>query len=425
MKRIAGGLLSIALFVGVCNVPTLAIPRSAYEGDCVFCWIDGSETDMPIWSTRTNGYTHQPGDPREQIVWDDTFAVRAGRSTTITNSIIWIRPQRSADIEIFGTLVLENCLLLWDQDEHQQTRLRIKRGGTLHVTDTYSFSNNAFWVNWEFEDGATVWFDHFVGDPWTSIWGAVDYESFNYSTVSMTIQDSTSGSTVEIENAHHLWLELFPPKGSVDISFARKRRWVDWVMDDLWPDTLIDIDDSYLYQRDISLSPGTNVTVRNTTDGFSIGWAIYRNEPGFVECELVGLGTPGSSTGTYYANRLWSLPAIDSSLRVINSRLEKAWPTTWGNMHLVVRDSNLADPRVWDGPATYEIYDSSLDHAAAYREGLMYLEGCTISGDIEVKNHGTYVYGYGLLSKWPSNPFQIFELDGGQFIELEEPGRPW
>jgi hypothetical protein len=241
----------------------------------------------------------------------------------------------------------------------------------------------------------------------------------------MTIQDSTSRSTLEIENSHHLWLELFPPQGSIDISFAQKRLWVDWVMNNMWPYTLIDIDDSYLYQRDISLSPGTHVTVRNTSDGFSIGWAIYRNEPGFVDCELIGLGTPGASSGTYYSDKRWSLPAIDSSLRIVNSRLEKAWPTTWGNMNLIVRESNLADPRVWDGPATYEIYDSSLDHAAAYRDGLMYLENCTISNDIEVNNHGTVVYGYGLQSKHPANSFQIFELNGGEYIELDEPGRPW
>lgn len=381
---------------------------------------------MPIWSTRTHGFTHQPGDPRTQRVWDGSFTVAAGKEITIADSIIWIRPQQREDIDIYGTLVLENCLLLWDQDEHQQTRLRIKHGGALHATDTYSFSNNAFWVNWEFEDGSTIRFDRFVGDPWTSISGAVDYESFNYSTVSMTIQSTTSGSTVEIEHAHHLWLEIFPPPGNpVEISFAKRRQWIDWVIDDMWPNTLIDIDDSYLYQRDISLSPGTHVTVRNTTDGFSIGWAIYRDEPGFVDCELLGLGTPGSRVGTYYTSKRWSLPAIDSSLRIVNSRLEKAWPTTWGNVHLVVRDSNLADPRVWEGPATYEIYDSSLDHAAAYREGLMYLEGCTISEDIEVKNHGSVVYGYGLLSQRPSDPFQVFEIDGGRYVEMEEEGPPW
>ena len=87
------------------------------------------------------------------------------------------------------------------------------------------------------------------------------------------------------------------------------------------------------------------------------------------------------------------------------------YPTGITKEHLIVRESNLADPRVWDGPATYEIYDSSLDHAAAYRDGLMYLENCTISNDIEVKNYGTYIYGFGLSSKWSSDPFQIFELD--------------
>jgi len=404
----------------------VAADRSRYEGDCVFCWIDGSEPDMPIWSDAAGGWIAQPGDAREQIVLDETFAVPAGERRLFMNTILWIRPSTREDIEIRGTLDLRNCLLLWDQTEHQQTRLRIKEGGSLLATSSYSFSANGFWVNWEFEPGSTIRLNRFVGDPWTSIWGAVDYEAIHGSTVSMTLQNSTAGSRVRIADAHHLWFEIFPPLGcSVDISFAPKRAWSDWTIDAMWPDTVVEITDSYVYQRDISLGPGNHVTVRDTTDGFSLGWTVYRNEPGFVDCELAGLGDPKNDAGVLYAHRTWRLPCIDSSLTLVNSRLERAWPTTWGNVHLVVRDSNLADPRVWDGPATYEIYDSTLDHAAAYRGGWMYLEDCVVRYDIEVKGAGALVYGYGLSDGLGGTSFAILELDGGRYRTPASAGVPW
>ena len=402
------------------------VDRSKYEGDCVFCWIDGSEPEMPIWSEANGGFRPQVGDAREQIVLDQTFFVRRGETQTFINKTIWIRPSRRADIEVFGTLIFENCLLLWDQSEHQQTRLRIKNGGVLRATDCYSFSGNSFWVNWEFESGSSIYLDRFVGDPWTSIWGAVDYESTNGSTVKVTLQNTTSGSDVHIRNAHHLWFEIFPPLyRSVEISFAPRRQWTDWMIGDMWPNTVVQVVDSYIYQRDISLSRGNHVTVRDTTDGFSVGWAVYKNTSGFVECEIVGLGTPGNDSGTYYASQTWDLPGIDSSLTLINSRLERAWPTTWGYVKLVVRESNLADPRVWGGPATYEIYDSDIDFAAAYNGGSMYLENCTVAHDIEVKDADSFVYGYNLRGPYPGVSFDVNEVDGGQFITLDSAGPPW
>ena len=168
--RVGLGLLCLALFF---SANAVAEDRSRYEGDCVFCWVDGSDPDMPIWSDKTGGWMAQPGDAREQLVLDEAFAVPAGERRLFMNKILRIRPSTRDDIEIRGTLVLRNCLLLWEQTEHQQTRLRIKAGGTLHATGSYSFSTNGFWVNWEFEPGSTIRLDRFVGDPWTSISGAV------------------------------------------------------------------------------------------------------------------------------------------------------------------------------------------------------------------------------------------------------------
>lgn len=435
MRRQPGARVSVrlgSLLLGCCLVSSVSClllgqdDRAQYEGECVFCWVDGSESAMPVWENSTGGWTVQPDDARQQVVLDETFHVRAGESKSFFNKVIWIRPSQRGDLEIRGRLILRDCPLLWDQTEHQQARLRIKAGGTLQVTNTYSFSTNSYWVNWEFESGSTIRLNRFVGDPWTSIWGAVDYEAVNFSTVKMTLQNTTSGSAVRIRDAHHLWFEIFPPLNrSVDIAFAPKRQWSNWSIDSMWPDTLVDIEDSYIYQRDISIGPGNHVTVRDTEDGFSLGWIVYKNSPGFVDCELADLGDPNSDAGVFYSYKRWSLPCIDSSLTLVNSRLERAWPTTWGYMHLVVRASNLADPRVWEGPATYKIYDSTIDHAAAYNGGRMYLENCQIRYDIEVKDRSSIVYGCNLSDGEGGTSFRVIEVDGGRFITLESAAPPW
>ena len=423
-RRTIGLVLALLLPMTLAGIAATDADRSKYEGDCVYCWVDGSEPGMPVWSEDDAGFTHQAEDRREQVVLDETFGVDRGEERSFRDKIIWIRPSQRGDMEVYGTLVFENCLLLWDQTEHQQTRLRVKNGGTLRATSTYAFSHNGFWVNWEYENGATVRFERFVGDPWTSIWGHVEYEAVDRSTVKMTIQNSTRDSVVRVVDAHHVWFEIFPPLGRyVEIAFAPRRQWSDWTIDDMWPGTVVSVEDSYVYERDISLGPGNHVTVRDTTDGFSIGWIVYKNTPGFVRCELSGLGDPDAEGGTYYEHHTWELYCMDSSLTLINSRLDRAWPTTWGNVHLTVRDSKLADPRVWDGPATYAIYDSTVDHAAAYNEGRMYLGNCLVRYDIEVKDAGSKVYAFGLRTG--DVPFDVIEVDGGEFILLDDPGQPW
>jgi len=421
-RRVSRAALAMVLLVVGAALTLVGEDRSRYEGDCVFCWIDGTEPGMPVWSEASAGFVAQQGETRSHVVIDQTFRVGRGETQAFSGTVLHVRPSRRGDIEIRGTLNLRDCLLLWEQTEHQQTRLRVKDGGTLRATNCYSFSSNPFWVNWEFESGATVVFDRFVGDPWTSIQGAVDYESTNGSTVKMTIQNTTRGSNLRIRDAHHLWFEIFPPSyRTVEIAFARRRQWVDWTIADMWPNTLIEIEDSYVYERDVSLTRGNHITVRDTTDGLGVGWAIYKNTPGFVDCEIAGLGTPGSDS-TYYAERTWEIPRMDASLTLINTRLGKVWPTTWGYVHLVVRDSNLADPRVWGGPATYEIYDSTIDLVAAYAAGRMYIEDCEVRYDIEVKDPDSIIYGYGLRGAGAS---AVREVDGGRFVQLESAGPPW
>jgi hypothetical protein len=400
-------------------------PLAKYEGECVFCFVDGSDPDMPIWDNDRQGWTHQPDDPREQVILDETFFVGAGDEVVFENKIIWIRPNHRADIEVYGTLVIRDSLLLWDQTEHLQTRLRVKNGGTLIAESSYAFWGNQYWVYWEYESGSTIKFDHFVGNPWCSIHGSVDYTAVNYSTVKLTFLNDTHDTSVNVSDAHHVWFELFPPAGEHVITLPAKREWGDWLLTDIWPNTTVTVQDSYLYERDMSISNDTHVTVRDTPDGFSLGWAIAKESPGFVECELSELGDPNDDDGVFYERMTWDLPCNNSSLTVENSVLQRAWPVTWGYVHLRIRDSNLVDPRNYGGPATMEIYTSTIDHIAAYRGGVVYVEDTRIRYDIEVKDLNSVIYGYNISARDASREIEIIEVDGGSFVELDTPGPPW
>lgn len=297
-------------------------------------------------------------------------------------------------------------------------------GGELNISDSYVFWHNKYWVNWDFEDGSTVYFDHFVGNPWTSIHGSVNYTSLNYSTVKLTFLRETHDSIVEISDAHHLWFELFPPAGEHVITFPEKRQWADWELD-LWPNTVVSVRNSYLFERDISISNDTHISVLDTPSGFSLGWAISKDTPGLVDCELGGLGNPNDDAGVYYENMVWDLPCNNSSLIVKNSVLQRAWPVTWGQVNLKISNSNLVDPRVFGGPARMEIYDSTIDHIAAYQEGRVYIENSQIRYDIEIKDSNSVIYGYRISKRNEDREIEIIEVDGGSYFELAEPGPPW
>jgi len=400
-------------------------PLDKYECDSVFCFVNGSEPSMPIWNAPSQGFINQPNDHREQIVIDENFVVNANEVATFENKIVWVRPHHRQDIQVYGTLIVKDSLVLWDQTQHQQTSLRIKKGGKLNIENSYSFRSNSFWCNWEYEDGSTIFFNHFVGDPWCSIHGSVNYTAIGFSTVKLTFLNDTHDTTVEVSDAHHVWFELYPASGNYVITLPEKRRWADWRISDLWLNTDVNVVHSYIYERDISIINNTHITILDTPSGFGLGWAIYKDTPGFVDCELRNLGDPDNDKGVFYNDMTWDLPCNNSSLTVKNSLLQRAWPCTWGYVHLKIYNSNLVDTGVSGPTATMEIYNSTIDLISAYQGGKVYIENSKIRYDIEINDPNSVVYTYGVSSRDANNNFRIIEVDGGAYVELDSPGPPW
>lgn len=392
-----------------------------YEGDCIFCFINGVDSKMPIWD---EGWTYRPDDGREVIVLDQTYSLGSDEEQIFDNKIIIVRPTEEGNIEISGKLVIKNSLVFWDQTQHQETRLQIKDGGSLEITSSYAFSTNEYWFHWEFEDGSTVVMDNFVGDPWTSVNGAVNFTSKNYSTVKLTVQKETAGSSINIQNAHHVWLTLYLPDGKHEMHFPRLQTWQDWNLSGIWPDTEFTIQDSYIFEQDIALTNNTHVTAVDAVDGLNVGWTVSKTSGGFITCVLEDLGEPNNDEGVMYENKTWSLPCNDSSLTLINSKLKGAFPVMWGNVNLRVYNSNLVDPTHVGGGGTFEIYDSVIDNLTAKGGGRIYVENSVIRYDVEIEADSS-VYFYSEDVSAPKYPFAVIEIDTGQFIFLDTPGAPW
>jgi hypothetical protein len=412
----------------VCGV-FITSPRAKYEGDCQYCVVGGEGPLAPIWDPATNGSTYRPGDRREIVYLDENYQVPAGTTATFDNKIIIVKPVQRKNIQVFGTLTITNSLMIWRQTDFDQTRLEVEKGGTLIIKDSYSFSGNPYWVIWQYDDGSTVKFDHFIGDPGSGMYGSVNYSAINYSTVKVSLFSDIHDTHIQVSNAHHVWFEIFPPEGTYTFTLPAKRQWTDWTISNIWPNTTIDVYDSYVYENAISLMPNTHVTVQDTPSGFGFGWIIYKDSPGYIDCEMRNVGKPGTGldNGQYYAAMTWDLPCDNSSLTVKNARLENTWNRIWGFVHLKIYDSNVADTGITAsigntyGPiSTEEIYNSTIDEIFDGGGGRVYVEKSRVSNVIDVRDPNSVVYGYGV-----TGPYKLLASNGGAYVPLDRPGPPW
>jgi hypothetical protein len=396
--------------------------RSKYDLDIVghTGHLDYENPYHPVFNEETFGFKPNDLDPRETIIIDQNFTVPAGETVLFEDVIVYVIPKSRGDINVYGNLIIRNSLIIWMQSEVQQTRLRVSDGGVLDIKNSFCYSGNNYWFNWDYDDGSTIKFDNFNGHPWGSIHQSnVTYSAINFSTAYLTLGSGIRNVNVFISDSHDVYFEIGLSHGNHRLKLPDTSKWTDWIIDDLYPDSIIEVRDSYIFQRDIDLENDAHVTIYDTPDAFNIGWTISNWDSGHKNCELVGLGEPGNDEGIYYEFQVWELPCNNSSLTLQNSRLRAAWPIPAGYLDLVIRDSYLGDPKNW-GAARVSIYDSELDAIFAVQGGLIYLENCMVNLIIDVSGPGSIIYVYQV-----SGSYEVFERLEGRFIELDEPGPPW
>jgi hypothetical protein len=407
-------------------------PRSRYERTLGTQWlfIDGSDARMPVWDVGRQGYVPQAGDRREQIVVDENFLVPAGSQVLWEDKIVWIRPKSQNNINISGRLVIRNSLVLWDQSQQQETRFDVKGGGTLRIENSYAFSSNPYWVNWEYEEGSTIVLDHYQGNPWTSMHGKVSYSAANGTTVTMSIFADVRDAPVTITDAASLWFELLLPSGTYQLSVPASYTWGNVQFPGIWTGTTIEASNSYVFRNDVALNNDVHATIFDSPSGVGVGWTIHQDNAAapYANCELRDLGSPGDDAGVLYSDKTWTLPCNNSSLRLRNTRLLNAWPNIFGAVHLKVFSSNLVDVRNYgsggSAKPSYEIYNSSAQLFSATNGGLMYIENSTLTDDIQVNGQGSAIYSFGLRKK-DGTQLHVSQENGGKYVVLPVAGPPW
>lgn len=404
-------------------------PRSRYERDRATQWyfIDGSDPRMPAFDEQRGGSVPAPGDMREQIVVDETFTVPAGTETRWEDKIVWVRPKARANILVHGTLVIRNTLMLWDQTEHQQTRIDVQSGGTLHIENSYAFSSNRFWINWDYQDGATVYLNRFQGNPWTSAYGQIHYTAVNASVVTMSIFPKVLDSSIDLHDAAAVWLELILPTGTHDITLPPRYNWRDLDIPGIWPGTTIRGTNIWMFRSDVSLDNDVHATVRDVTTGMGVGWTFHSGTE-YIECELRGLGSPDAVGGVMYADESWDMPCNNSSLRLVNTRLLDSWPNIYGAVRMKLYDSYTIDLRNFGSGAaqkpTMEVYNSYVENLSVTNGGETYIENSVLKYDVQVNGTGSKVYSFGLRTL-DGSPVRFTEESGGRYIVLDAAGPPW
>ena len=432
MKRLTAIVSFVLVASTLFGTTAEAIDRSKYEG-VEHSWVDGSEPDMPVWNNKAQGFRPQKADKRKQVVIDERFVVPKGKTKTFKNKIVWMRSKTNKEdhLEVYGTLRFINCLILWKQRTHKQNQLQIKKGGSLYIKDSYAFSGNQYWFEWDYEDGSKVELDNYVGDAWTTIDGAVKYTAKNFSSARITFFSATKNTRVVILNANTVAFEIFPPEGSKStITLPKVKRWTNWSLNSVWPKTKIIVKNSYLRARDVALENNVHLTVKNSTDGFGFGWTVSsgdKSKP--VNCTIKNLGNP-NKRGTYYRKKVWRLPCNNSSLTIINSKLLASWPNIYGYGTLKIYRSYI-DDLVNGGTDDYstkmEVYDSSVLFAKAQKGSRIYLHNVTIrdNADGGIFADGSTIYGYKVRSGKAGGKLKISKLNGGKYIKLTSPGPPW
>ena len=189
---------------------------------------------------------------------------------------------------------------------------------------------------------------------------------------------------VTIRNSPSVWIELTLPSSSSVSTLTFPRGYVtQWGLPTGFSYT-VDIYNSVIDKVDPTVSFGSKTVIQNSTL-YGIGW-------------LVGLGGYQDSGSEildglregYFADQTFSYTkyGVNTSLRLVNSSVEKWWPMAFGTMELIIRNARLADPGAMN-QSIYRIQDSRIDSFMASHQSRVYISDTTISWFVTAVGYST------------------------------------
>lgn len=267
----------------------------------------------------------------------------------------------AVQIELYGNisvrddaqLRISHSRILVRESYDQQFTLEVRGHGILSISDT-TVETNGKWYNGNYYADSTVTLTRVRAPIWQSVSG----------NSSLTVDDAPASvtllpyghSTVDVRNATEASFELaFVSQNDVDVSLpiGPVAEWSSAFPSVAAPYT-IHVTNSILSNWAVDVSPFQNLTVRDSPR-IGVGWVLGSGSGGPID--LAGL-----RSGHYDDVRF---SADGSSIRLVNTTVERWWPTAFAAANVTIRDSYLADIRFYDD-ATASVRNSTMTLVAAY-----------------------------------------------------------
>ena len=225
--------------------------------------------------------------------------------------------------------------------------------------------------NFLFQDNAVVAFTDVTRQcNWYTVDARASYTSTGGNT-GVTLLQGFRGS-VSIANEASVWLELYltpgthtltsvPVTGDVLDSTAPSS-FLASVVATNWPGATVSVVNCRAQQVDIGVSGAVKVTIVNSPK-VSLGWSLglYPGDAGYGQpLQVANLNT------RLVANESWTLGP--SSVRLVNSGLDRLWGSYWGYTNLAFVNCHLVDMFVMER-AVINITDSQLDQLGVSASG--------------------------------------------------------
>ncbi|MFC2038479.1 hypothetical protein ACFLUG_01755 [Chloroflexota bacterium] len=296
--------------------------------------------------------------------------------------------------------IATNVILDQPQEYNKQYGIQVKDNATFDLENVFIDSGGP-WLNIDFMDSSRVNLTRVWGTntniPWYTVQNSARV-SIEESEMGMTPFGDYTGN-LSIKNSS-IMLELSVPGESqveITLPFGYTPNWTFPSSGDSGITYHIQVEDSWLRSSGMGLSPGANVTIRDTETIvllLGVGWngsgakvELKDLQPGFIEDRTWKADGATLRVINTYINEWYPNAGGNGELTLIDSKVNEMEP--WGEAKVIIRNSHLSvihannEVEIW-------VYDSQVDFDVVARdESVIHLFNTTVGGTIDQVNNST------------------------------------
>jgi len=299
-----------------------------------------------------------------------------------------------------------NVILEQHQAYNKQYGIKVQDDATFELQNVFIDSGGPCWLNIDFMGSSRVSLIKVWGAgtniPWYTIQDNAQV-SIEESVMGMTPFGESTGD-ISIKRSS-VALELaIPYTGRIDVTlpFGFTPSWNFPSSEDSGIPYNIQVEDSWLRSGGFAISPGAQVTVRDTETVvllFGVGWSqseavveLRDLKPGFVEDRTWEVDEVVLRLVNTYVNEWYPTAGGNAELTLIDSKVNEMEPS--GQARVIIRNSRVSVIHASNQVEMW-VYDSSVDFdVVAYDQAVIHLFNTSVGGKIHQADEGKiYVDG--------------------------------